>query len=114
MNKKILKKKLLGNGWTALDLVEEEFNVLKILKHPNVIYLHEIINDPNDKNNCEWITPMRQENGEKRVALFSHDESTNKRDEVSKKKCVVWLCGVVKYSTERSLTLWCPCLMPIQ
>lgn len=45
----------------------------------------QIENDPNDKNKCDWITPMRQENGEKRVALFSHDESTNKRGEVSKK-----------------------------
>ena len=63
MNKKILKKKLLGNGWTALDLVEEEFNVLKILKHPNVIYLHEIINDPNDKNEDIYLITEYHSNG---------------------------------------------------
>ena len=28
-------------------MVEEELKILQALKHPNIIYLHEIINDPN-------------------------------------------------------------------
>ena len=41
MNKKDLKRK------NAYDHVLEELKVLKTLEHPNVIYLHEIIDDPN-------------------------------------------------------------------
>ena len=46
----------------------------------------QIENDPNDKEKCDWITPIRQEDGSKKVALFSHDESTCRRGEVAKKK----------------------------
>jgi serine/threonine protein kinase len=31
-------------------MVEEELKILQALKHPNIIYLHEIINDPNKTN----------------------------------------------------------------
>lgn len=41
MNKKELKRK------KAYEYVLEELKVLKTLEHPNVIYLHEIIDDPN-------------------------------------------------------------------
>lgn len=43
-------------------------------------------NNPDDRNECEWIIPMKQEDGSRRVALFSHEESTYRRGEVSKKK----------------------------
>jgi hypothetical protein len=53
---------------------------------------YTLTNNPDDKNDCEWIIPMKQEDGSRRVALFSHDESTYRRGEVSKKKMVFsWL-----------------------
>jgi serine/threonine protein kinase len=45
MNKKLLKLKSCGNGKSAYDCVVEELKLLKRLKHPNVIWLHEIIDD---------------------------------------------------------------------
>jgi len=47
MNKKILQKKFTGAGRTAYDCVLEELKVLKKMEHSNIIYLHEIIDDPN-------------------------------------------------------------------
>lgn len=44
MNKKLLKKKQSGNG-NAYDCVKEELKVLQRLEHPNIIWLHEIIDD---------------------------------------------------------------------
>ena len=44
MNKKALKSRVLtAAGRTAYDAVMEELRVLKQLQHPNVIWLHEII-----------------------------------------------------------------------
>ena len=46
MNKNALKNKKSGNnGKNAFDCVLEELEVLKRLQHPNIIYLHEIIDD---------------------------------------------------------------------
>jgi serine/threonine protein kinase len=46
MNKKTLSRKKCGPGMNALDCVIEELKVLKSLEHPNIIWLHEIIDDP--------------------------------------------------------------------
>lgn len=46
MNKNALKNKKSGNsGKNAYDCVLEELEVLRRLQHPNIIYLHEIIDD---------------------------------------------------------------------
>jgi len=45
MNKKKLEKKDTGKGKTAYDCVLEELKVLQRLEHPNIIWLHEIIDD---------------------------------------------------------------------
>ena len=45
MNKKTLRYKIVGKGITGYDCVKEELNVLKKLDHPNIIWLHEIIDD---------------------------------------------------------------------
>ena len=34
-------------GITASDCSKEELKVLKTLQHPNIIWLHEVIEDPN-------------------------------------------------------------------
>ena len=47
MNKKMLQKQKCAGGKSAYDCVVEELKVLKTLDHPNVIWLHEIIDDPN-------------------------------------------------------------------
>ena len=47
MNKKSLKSKSAGQGRSAYDCVLDELVVLKRLEHPNIIYLHEIIDDEN-------------------------------------------------------------------
>ena len=46
MNKKLLKKQKMGGTVSAYDAVLEELKVLKQLEHPNVIFLREIIDDP--------------------------------------------------------------------
>jgi serine/threonine protein kinase len=46
MNKVELKKKTVGRGQNAYMYVIEELKVLQRLQHPNIIYLHEIIDDP--------------------------------------------------------------------
>jgi serine/threonine protein kinase len=45
MNKKALKQKKCPNGKTAYDCVKEELKVLAKLEHPNIIWLHEVIDD---------------------------------------------------------------------
>ena len=40
----------MSKGYSALDCVKEELKVLKTLEHPNVIWLHEIIDDPKRDN----------------------------------------------------------------
>jgi len=50
MNKKELSFKRMFKGRSALDCVKEELKVLKALEHPNVIWLHEIIDDPKRDN----------------------------------------------------------------
>lgn len=45
MNKSFLSRKPCGNTKSAYDCVREELKVLKRLEHPNVIWLHEIIDD---------------------------------------------------------------------
>ena len=47
MSKSMLKKKLQGQTKSAYDCVIQELKVLKRLQHPNIIWLHEIIDDPN-------------------------------------------------------------------
>jgi serine/threonine protein kinase len=46
MNKALLMKKKVGKGKNGYDCVVEELKVLQMLEHPNVIWLHEIIDDP--------------------------------------------------------------------
>ena len=46
MNKKELKRKKNPNGTSAYECVLEEIKVLQRLEHPNIIWLHEIIDDP--------------------------------------------------------------------
>ena len=48
MSKKFLKSKFpAGKTQSAYDYVKDELKVLQRLEHPNIIYLHEIIDDPN-------------------------------------------------------------------
>ena len=46
MNKAVLMRKSTGKGKSAYDCVLEELKVLQRLQHPNIIWLHEVINDP--------------------------------------------------------------------
>ena len=45
MNKEFLQRKRNGNK-TAYDCVMDELKIMKRLQHPNIIWLHEVINDP--------------------------------------------------------------------
>jgi len=54
MNKKELKARKFGKvGENAYDCVIEELKVLACLEHPNVIWLHEIIDD--EKKSCIYL-----------------------------------------------------------
>ena len=46
MSRKNLKKKPFGKDRNAYDCVKEELKILERLEHPNIIWLHEIIDDP--------------------------------------------------------------------
>lgn len=46
MNKALLKKKPISKGRNAYDCVIGEMQVMQRLEHPNIIWLHEIIDDP--------------------------------------------------------------------
>lgn len=50
MDKNKLKKIKTGKDRNAYDCVVEELKVLERLQHPNIIWLHEIIDDPNKKD----------------------------------------------------------------
>jgi serine/threonine protein kinase len=75
MNKALLMKKRTGNGKNAFDRVLAELRVLKRLKHPNILWLHEIIDDPKKDKIflvTEWqkkgsVTPM---SGKERLYLI--------------------------------------------
>ena len=55
MNKKFLQRQKFGTSKTAYDCVKEELKVLERLEHPNIIWLHEIIDDPK-KNHIYLVT----------------------------------------------------------
>ena len=46
MNRKRLKTKKVSQGKSAYDYVMQELVILQSLQHPNVIWLHEIIDAP--------------------------------------------------------------------
>jgi serine/threonine protein kinase len=39
-------KKIGKSNFTAIDFCKEELKTLKKLHHPNIIWLHEVIDDP--------------------------------------------------------------------
>ena len=49
MNKTVLKKRRYGPKMTAYDAVKEELKVLETIEHPNLIWLHEVIDDPQNE-----------------------------------------------------------------
>ena len=50
MNKRKLQSQKMGKDKTAYDYVLGELEVMKQIEHPNIIWLHEIINDPKKDN----------------------------------------------------------------
>jgi len=66
MNKKLLQKKSAGkdkkgNQKTCYDCIMEELQILQKLDHPNILWLHEIIDDKNKSNIC--LVTEYQKNG---------------------------------------------------
>lgn len=59
MNKAKLMNKSFGKGKSAYDCVIEELKVLKTLEHPNVIWLHEII-DADNKDHIYLVTDYHE------------------------------------------------------
>lgn len=45
MDKEKLSRVKMGKGKFAIDSVVDELKILKRLQHPNILWLHEIIND---------------------------------------------------------------------
>jgi serine/threonine protein kinase len=46
LNRKVLKTKQISEGKSAYDFVLGELKILQTLQHPNVLWLHEIIDSP--------------------------------------------------------------------
>ena len=44
-----LKKKLLTKETSAFSLLEQEIAILKKIDHPNIVRLHEVIDDPEER-----------------------------------------------------------------
>jgi serine/threonine protein kinase len=44
-------------------MIAEELKVLQALKHPNIIYLHEIIDDPDKINEDIYLVTEYHSNG---------------------------------------------------
>ena len=66
MNKKLLQTKSAGrdkqgNSKTCYDCILEELQILQKLDHPNILWLHEIIDDKNKSNIC--LVTEYQKNG---------------------------------------------------
>ena len=48
MNKTSLKTKIISDSETAYSQVQQEMAIMKAMNHPNVLKLHEIIDDPKE------------------------------------------------------------------
>ncbi len=46
LNRKRLKSKNVSKGKSAYDYVMQEVKILQSLQHPNVLWLHEVIDAP--------------------------------------------------------------------
>ena len=82
MNKAILMKKSAGKGKSAYDCVLEELKVLQRLQHPNIIWLHEIIDDAK-KDDIFLVTEYHS-----RGSLGELINQKNQKFEQFNKKCV--------------------------
>lgn len=80
MNKKSLMKKSTGKGKNAYDCVLEELKVLIRLEHPNIIFLHEIIDDKS-KDDIYLVTEFHSKGslGDEILRINSKYEAHNKR-----------------------------------
>lgn len=82
MNKKMLRQKPCGHSKNAYDCVKEELKVLKRLEHPNIIWLHEIIDDPN-KENIYLVTEFHS-----RGSLGDKISKLNRLNEAHNRLCI--------------------------
>lgn len=82
MNKKHLQKKKYGPNKSAYDCVKEELKVLERLEHPNIIWLHEIIDDPK-RNHIYLVTEYHS-----RGSLKDQILQLNQKFIESNQKCI--------------------------
>ena len=54
MKKKDLKKKKINEMYSAYDMIQQELKILKNFNHPNVLWLHEILDD-SEKDDCIYL-----------------------------------------------------------
>ena len=85
MDKKLLKKKRVGSGRSAYDCVQEELKVLQKLNHPNIIFLHEIIDDKSKDHIylvTQWLTQGTLKNlvDEKNQTFKQHNKSCKEHE----------------------------------
>ena len=84
MNKKELKARKFGKvGENAYDCVLEELKVLARLEHPNVIWLHEIIDDQN--KSCIYLVTEYHAKGSIGDLITIMNDLANINNESSKK-----------------------------
>lgn len=78
MNRRNLQRKPFGKGRTAYDCIKEELKVLERLEHPNIIWLHEIIDDPK-RDHIYLVTEYHSRGslGDQIVKLNEHLEKHN-------------------------------------
>jgi [calcium/calmodulin-dependent protein kinase] kinase len=81
MNKRELKRRKQGKGKNAYDCVLEELKVMQKLEHNNIIFLHEIIDDP-DSNDLYLVTEFQSKG-----SLANLIDEKNKPYEEHNAKC---------------------------
>lgn len=81
MNRRNLQRKGFGNGRSAYDCVKEELKILERLEHPNIIWLHEIIDDPK-RDHIYLITEFHS-----RGSIGDIIQKLNKPNELYNKQC---------------------------
>ena len=77
MNKAKLKKTRYGRKRSAYDAVVQELETLQTIEHPNVIWLHEVIND--DKNEDLYIVTEYYSGGSLESVIEKLNVNVNKQ-----------------------------------
>ena len=94
MSKSYLKRKTQGKSKSAFDCVLGELKVLQTLQHPNIIWIHEIINDPNQ--DCLYIISDYYSRGSLLHSLEEHQAKSCNKSGLPTKELRLYFIDMLK------------------